>query len=571
MTTAIMRVTHCDFVAALLVVAMLTLGCADSTGPTTGTIEIRISTAGASIDVDPDGYALSIDGEPNRTVGASSVVIFVDLPAGSHLVRLDGLAPNCSVSGTNPRSVEAIAGKAATPVSFSVSCIAKTGSIHVSTGTSGPDPDPDGYSVSVTGVSGGSVPTTGTLTITGIREGPVWVGLSGVSGNCVVEGANPRTVNVTFGAIVEVAFTIRCVAAGRLRVTTATTGTYLDPDGYGLTIYLPGTNTFTHTSVSTNGTVTFSGPVGDYLLTLLEIMPNCNTVLPNPRVVAVTAGSETSVTIDVACDAPREIAFVSVAGANADISIIASNGTGVSRITTQPGSDVDPAWSPDGSRIAFTSERDGNREIYVMNADGTNPVRLTNELAPDFRPAWSPDGARIAFASTRDGNTEIYLMNVNGANPVRLTNNVAYDADPAWSPDGSKIAFASDREGGGIWVMNADGSGVTRLTANIRRDSRPAWSPDGTRIAFSRATPNNNSDIYIINTDGSGLTQLTRGIDNAADPAWSPDGRKIALGSVPSSCGFYDYYCDPHIVVVSTDGIPYSSLTTFASNPAWRP
>src|SRR6266480_4747592 len=118
------------------------------------------------------------------------------------------------------------------------------------------------------------------------------------------------TVNVTFGAIVEVAFTIRCVAAGRLRVTTATTGTYLDPDGYGLTIYLPGTNTFTHTSVSTNGTVTFSGPVGDYLLTLLEIMPNCNTVLPNPRVVAVTAGSETSVTIDVACDAPSEIAFV---------------------------------------------------------------------------------------------------------------------------------------------------------------------------------------------------------------------------------------------------------------------
>lgn len=118
--------------------------------------------------------------------------------------------------------------------------------------------------------------------------------------------------------------------------------------------------------------------------------------------------------------------------------------------------------------------------------------------------------------------------------------------------------------------MNADGSSPTRLTDNPRRDWQAAWSPDGSRIAFSRGT-NNNSDIFIVNADGSGLMQLTHGIENAADPAWSPDGRKIVLGSVPKDCGWYDYYCDPFIVVVSTDGIPYSSLMTFASNPAWRP
>jgi hypothetical protein len=564
-----MRVTTDHWAAAFLgLAAVLALGCDDSTAPTSGAIRTVVATTGALLDIDPNGYTVSIDGGPNQVLANSGAVTTSGLQAGNHLVQLGDVASNCTVDGTNPRSVDVVA--AHVDVFFVVSCIANIGSISISTVTTGPDQDPDGYSVSVSGVGGVSIPANGTNYVS-VREGFVAVELTGMSGNCVVDGANPRTVNVPFGDWAYVAFTIRCVPAGTLRVTTATTGTFLDPSGYQLDIRLQGASSGTLTSLLTNGTVTVPGLLGNYLLTVLEIAPNCNTVGPNPRAVAVAASGETSVTVDIACDTPRELAFVSVVGANADISIIASNGTGAHRITTQTASDVDPAWSPDGSRIAFTSERDGNSEIYVMNADGTNPVRLTNVVAPDFRPAWSPDGTRIAFASTRDGNTEIYVMNADGANPVRLTNNTAYDFDPAWSPDGSRIAFSSDREGGGgIWIMNADGSGLTRLTTNSQGDRQPAWSPDGTRIAFARASIS-TSDIFTINPDGSGLAQLTRGIENAADPAWSPDGRKIALGAVPRSCGWYDYYCDPYIVVVSTEGVPYSSLTTFASNPAWRP
>jgi hypothetical protein len=572
----IMRAAHGALGATILgIAAILTLGCGDSTGPTTTAIRLMVVTGGEDVDGDPDGYILTVDGGPGEAIANQHSVTLTDLPTGTHEVRLSGVAPNCSVDGTNARSFDVESRHGTTPLTviFIVQCAPNTGSIRVSASTSGPDQDPDGYSVIISGAVRGHLPASGTIVISGIRQGPAAVGLSAVATNCTVDGPNPRTLDVTFGGTVEVALAVRCLTPGGLHVTTATTGVHQDPDGYDMAIRLEGSSDQSTIRVSTNGSATVAGLFpGNYLLTLSDVAPNCDVVMPSPRVVAVASGSQTPVTLDISCVPPGELAYASTGDSNADIYIIAADGTGAYRITSQLASDVDPAWSPDGSRIAFTSERDGNREIYVMNANGTNPVRLTNMLGSDYRPAWSPDGTRIAFVSTRDGSPGIYLMNPDGTNPIHLTSNTGYAADPAWSPDGKKIAFSSGLAGsGGLWVMNADGSGISQLTTNTWGDSQPAWSPDGTRIAFSRASPG-NSDIFIWNADGSGIKQLTHGIDKAADPSWSPDGRKIALGSAPSYCGWYDYYCDPYILVVgSADGLVSSSLTTFAFNPAWRP
>jgi Tol biopolymer transport system component len=394
----------------------------------------------------------------------------------------------------------------------------------------------------------------------------------------VVDGANPRTVDVAFGATAEVTFAVRCGPEGRLQVTTATTGVDLDLNGYSVNLRREGVSSSADVRVPANGTFTFSGLLpADYLLTLSDIMPNCDASGPNPRRITVGEGNLASTGLDITCSATTPLAFVNGTGGKAEIYVVNSNGSGLQRLTSNSVADTDPAWSPDGSRIAFTSERDGNREIYVMNANGTNPVRLTNVKESDDRPAWSPDGARIAFVSERDGgNSEIYVMNADGTNPVRITTDHFLKADPTWSPDGHRIAFMSirgDRVGAGIWVMNADGSGQTQLTSNDRGDWQPAWSPDGTRIAFSCgvSATSGTREICLVNADGIGLMRLTQNSQYAVDPSWSADGRKIAFELVLE----YDfYYPGPsHLGVVGIDGLLYSSPTDLAeaSNPSWRP
>jgi hypothetical protein len=95
---------------------------------------------------------------------------------------------------------------------------------------------------------------------------------------------------------------------------------------------------------------------------------------------------------------------------------------------------------PNG-QIAFDSDRDGNREVYVMNADGTEQTRLTDSVGLNIEPSWSPDGTKIAFASSRDGVDinifEIYVMNADGTEQTRLTNNDAQDREPDWGTNTS--------------------------------------------------------------------------------------------------------------------------------------
>ncbi len=160
-------------------------------------------------------------------------------------------------------------------------------------------------------------------------------------------------------------------------------------------------------------------------------------------------------------------------------------------------------------------------EPYVMNADGSGQTRLTTTgrtTGVYLQPAWSPDGSRIAFNLAQG---DLYLINPDGTGLSQLVPNGRH---PAWSPDGTRIAYTSGSE---IYLVNSDGSGLTNLTDDPAGDFLSTWSPDGTRIAFESVNrdggTNGLREIYVMNADGSGQTNLSNTpLAREAFPKWRP-------------------------------------------------
>ncbi|MBA3355918.1 MAG: PD40 domain-containing protein, partial [Pyrinomonadaceae bacterium] len=260
-----------------------------------------------------------------------------------------------------------------------------------------------------------------------------------------------------------------------------------------------------------------------------------------------------------------KIAFTSTRDGNHEIYTMEADGTNQTRLTNNPGFDISPKWSPDGTKIAFVRSIGFlPYDIYVMNADGSNQTRLTNNRAHGEPPDWSPDGTRIVFHSVVGNTSEIFVVNADGTNLTQLTNS-GRNFSPRWSPDGTRIVF--DRFGSifgivGIYVMNADGSNQTQLT-NSGYDYFPRWSPDSSRITFTSTRDgtcdfNCNVEIYSMNADGSNQTRLTNNPRLDAFPEWSPDGTRIVFKSLRDN--------NINIYVMNADGTSQTRLTNYTED-----
>jgi Tol biopolymer transport system component len=174
-------------------------------------------------------------------------------------------------------------------------------------------------------------------------------------------------------------------------------------------------------------------------------------------------------------------------------------------------------WSPDASRLACAGWDDGKparNGIYTVRAsDGGGLTRVTTNPggALDEPGDYSPDGRRIVFVRDNPVDEEantLMVVNVDGSNAHALTDQKVGGPSNRWSPDG--LTILTDRYGS-LLLVPVGGGQPTPI--NIDEPvtwpaSRAAWSPDGAWIVFTQGSAT-GEDLYIVRKDGTNLHQVT--------------------------------------------------------------
>ena len=180
------------------------------------------------------------------------------------------------------------------------------------------------------------------------------------------------------------------------------------------------------------------------------------------------------------------------------------------RLTNVKGYDAEGSYSPDGSLIAFASNRNAYSQpmseedaklferdksfmmdIYIMNADGTNVRQLTTAPGYDGGPFFSPDGKRICWRRfSRDGEiAEIMTMNIDGSDEKQLTRMGKMSWAPYYHPSGKYLIFNTNLHGFSnfeLYLIDTEGkSQPVRVTDTDGFDGLANWTPDGTQLTWT--------------------------------------------------------------------------------------
>jgi tricorn protease len=205
-----------------------------------------------------------------------------------------------------------------------------------------------------------------------------------------------------------------------------------------------------------------------------------------------------------------------------DIWIVSKTGGVATRLSSPPGEETFPRFSPDGSRLAYSANYDGNTDVYVVPALGGDPVRLTHHPMSDRVLDWHPDGQRVLFASSRESGrqrfNQFFLVSAGGGLPERLA--VPYGEFASFSPDGREVAYLPQTQSnrtwkryrGGwaadVWRFDLTSFAAKNVSANEANDEFPMWH--GKTIYFlSDRGPQQRYNIWAYDTSSGRARQVT--------------------------------------------------------------
>jgi Tol biopolymer transport system component/imidazolonepropionase-like amidohydrolase len=194
-----------------------------------------------------------------------------------------------------------------------------------------------------------------------------------------------------------------------------------------------------------------------------------------------------------------------------------------------------PAVSPDGKQVAFAAL--GDLWLAATTGGEVTPERLTNDRFVEIDPAWSPDGTRLAFSADRSGSMDLWVRDLRTRTDRKLASNATA---AAWSPDASQIVFLNP--GAELQVLDVATGQTRRAHDRLNEPGRPSWSPDGRFVVTSALKPYStrfregvNQVLRVpVNSEGADrwlpppVAHKAIGMREQTGPVWSPDGTQMA-------------------------------------------
>ena len=156
-----------------------------------------------------------------------------------------------------------------------------------------------------------------------------------------------------------------------------------------------------------------------------------------------------------------------------------------------------PDWSVQGNKIVVTGINQGRTDLYLLDLTTDKFTQITSDKYDDVDPDFSPDGTKIAFTSDRPvsnsdntafvyGQYNIFLYNLLNGEMTALTDDKTQSSESDWSPDGNMLAYASYKNGiSNIYIHDFSTGEDYPVTNTLTGVFSPSWSPDGDKIAIS--------------------------------------------------------------------------------------